>query len=85
MLLNLLMQLKKRGATVVVITHRTSLLPAMDRLLVLTDGRAAMFGARDEVLAAMREAAAKRRQPAAAPPPVSTDPRTPIGFAGGPR
>lgn len=55
-LLQLLAALKSRGATAVVITHRTTLLPAVDKLLVLSDGQVAFFGPRDEVLAALKKA-----------------------------
>ncbi|WP_395698904.1 type I secretion system permease/ATPase [Aquabacterium sp.] len=55
-LLQLLVALKARGATVVAITHRTTLLPAVDKLLVLNDGQVAYFGPRDEVLAALKKA-----------------------------
>lgn len=55
-LLQLLLALKSRGTTVVVITHRTTLMPAMDKLLVMNDGQAAFFGPRDEVLAALKKA-----------------------------
>jgi len=43
-------QLKKRGVTVVVIGHRLSVLPMMDKLLVLSDGQQDVFGPRDDVL-----------------------------------
>jgi ATP-binding cassette subfamily C exporter for protease/lipase len=55
-LMNLLMSLKARGATVVAITHRTTLLPAADKLVVLHDGQVALFGPRDEVLANLKKA-----------------------------
>jgi ABC-type protease/lipase transport system fused ATPase/permease subunit len=41
--------LKARRATVVVISHRTSVLPAIDKLLVLKEGQLAAFGPRDEI------------------------------------
>jgi len=41
---------------VLVITHRTSILPQADKLLMLREGQVAMFGARDEVLAALQKA-----------------------------
>jgi len=62
-LLAVLAQLKARGATVVVNTHRTHLLSAVDKLLVLREGHVAAFGPRDEVLAKL--------QKTAAPPPPS--------------
>ncbi|MDQ3144166.1 MAG: type I secretion system permease/ATPase [Pseudomonadota bacterium] len=43
-------QLKKRGTTILVVAHRLSVLPVVDKLLVIRDGRLAMYGARDEVL-----------------------------------
>jgi ATP-binding cassette subfamily C exporter for protease/lipase len=52
-----LTQLKERGATVVVITHRTSVLGLADKMLVLRDGQMQAFGPRDEVLAGLRKAA----------------------------
>lgn len=51
-----LMQAKSRGATIVVITHRTSVLAVADKMLVLRDGQLQSFGPRDEVLAALRKA-----------------------------
>jgi ATP-binding cassette subfamily C protein EexD len=48
-LLAALLALKSRRATVVVISHRTGVLPAIDKLLVLKDGQIAAFGPRDEV------------------------------------
>lgn len=73
-LLALLQSLKSRGATVVAITHRTTLLPAADKLLVLNDGQVASFGPRDEVLAALKKANDQARAKAEArlaPPPTA--------------
>jgi len=53
-LLQTLLMLKARGVTLVVMTHRTSVLPAIDKMLVLRDGQVAGFGPRDEVLAALQ-------------------------------
>ena len=55
-LLALLGALKARGATVVAITHRTTMLAAADKLLVLNEGQVALFGPRDEVLAGLKKA-----------------------------
>ncbi len=65
-LLQQLSELKSRGATVVVITHRTTLLPVADKLVVLADGQVAMFGPRDEVLAALKKANDQARARASA-------------------
>ncbi len=57
-----IVQLKALGTTFVVMTHRTSVLSVADKMLVLRDGQAQMFGPRDEVLKALSEAAAKAQQ-----------------------
>ena len=51
-----ILALKARGTTFVVMTHRTSVLAVADKMLVLCDGAMQGFGARDEVLAALRQA-----------------------------
>lgn len=77
-LMNTLMSLKARKCTTIVITHRTNVLPAADKILVLRDGQMAAFGPRDEVLTALRKASATQRAiPAAVPS------RTPAQVAGG--
>lgn len=60
-------QLKSRGTTFVVMTHRTSVLGVADKMLVLRDGQTQMFGPRDDVLKALTEAATQARQAAPAP------------------
>ena len=50
-LLACLTDLKRRGAAVVIISHRTNTLGVVDRLLVLKDGAAEISGPRDEVIA----------------------------------
>ncbi|WP_185961560.1 type I secretion system permease/ATPase [Telmatospirillum sp. J64-1] len=42
--------LRKRKATAVVVTHRLSILGAVNKILVMRDGQVEMFGDRDEVL-----------------------------------
>jgi ATP-binding cassette subfamily C protein EexD len=58
-LLAALQALKTTGATVLVISHRASVLPAIDKLLVLRDGQVAMFGPRDEVRQQLQQEAAQ--------------------------
>ncbi len=45
-----LLDCKARGASVLIVAHRTGVLSAVDKLMVLRDGALATFGARDEVL-----------------------------------
>ncbi|QAA94901.1 type I secretion system permease/ATPase [Pollutimonas thiosulfatoxidans] len=47
--------LKRRAATVIVVTHRMNVLKAVDKLLVMRDGAMAMYGPREEVLNALRQ------------------------------
>lgn len=60
--------LKSRGSTVILITHRMSVLSVVDKLLVLRDGMLTMFGPRDDVLKALRQQQlqAAQAKPAAA-------------------
>lgn len=43
-------ELKQTGATVFVITHRTTILSQLDRLLVMSAGGISMYGPRDQVM-----------------------------------
>lgn len=42
---------KEQGTTCIMVTHKPALLQSMDKILVLKDGRVALFGPRDEVFA----------------------------------
>ncbi|RMV47257.1 Type I secretion system ATPase, AprD/PrtD [Pseudomonas syringae pv. helianthi] len=59
-------QLKARGCTVVLVTHRTPSLTQTDRLLVLSEGRMQAFGPTAQVLQAL-SGQAPPAQPAASP------------------
>lgn len=50
-LLGAMAELRQRGATTVVITHRLNILGSVDKILVLRDGQVELFGTRDEVMA----------------------------------
>jgi ATP-binding cassette subfamily C exporter for protease/lipase len=63
--------LKARGATVVVMTHRTSVLATVDKVLLLVDGAQQAFGPRDDVLAALQKAQAQAQAPAPSRPAAS--------------
>jgi ATP-binding cassette subfamily C exporter for protease/lipase len=56
-LLQAMAALRKSGKTVVLITHRTSLIGATCKLLMLRDGVAEAYGPTDQVLAALRQQA----------------------------
>jgi ATP-binding cassette subfamily C exporter for protease/lipase len=77
-LLQVIALLKAKGCTVIIITHRTSVLPVVDKMLVLAEGQARLFGPRDEVLARLRGA---QPQPTAAVAPGGT-PATPAAPGG---
>lgn len=49
-----ILSLKAQGTTFVVMTHRTSILGVVDKMLILADGAPRAFGPRDEVLAALK-------------------------------
>ena len=61
-LLESLQKIKANGSTVIVITHRTSILALVDKLLLLRDGVPIKFGARDEVLQAIQSGQSKVSQ-----------------------
>lgn len=51
-----ILELKGRGTTFVIMTHRTSVLAVADKMMVLQDGVMQAFGPRDDVLAALQKA-----------------------------
>ena len=71
-LLQTLQWLKSQGTTIVIVTHRSNILQAVDRILLVVDGTAKAYGPRDEVLAALQQQLAAQApaipQPQAATP-----------------
>jgi len=59
-LVNAVKDLRQRGKTIILITHRMSAIAATTKLLLMRDGSVHMFGATDKVLAAMNEANQKQ-------------------------
>jgi ATP-binding cassette subfamily C exporter for protease/lipase len=55
-LVEAIIDLKKRGKTLILISHRPSVLSTVDKILLLRDGGMQAFGPRDEVFAALRQA-----------------------------
>ena len=51
-----ILDLKARGTTFVIMTHRTSVLALANKMLVLHDGVMKVFGERDEVMQALKQA-----------------------------
>jgi ABC-type protease/lipase transport system fused ATPase/permease subunit len=69
--------LRASGVTIIVLAHRAGALAAVDRLMVLQNGRIAQDGPRDAVLTVL--GAAKPAQPAKSEPDVATtDPSLPM-------
>jgi len=68
--------LRQRGKTIVLITHRTSVIGITNKLLLLRDGTVAAFGPTDQVLAALQQnvQAGKLQQQAQAAPAVAPQP-----------
>ncbi|WP_417595260.1 type I secretion system permease/ATPase [Oceanospirillum sp.] len=54
-LVNTMQTLKREGVTVIVVSHRPSILRNIDQLLVLKDGMMQMFGNRDDVMQALAQ------------------------------
>jgi len=75
-LVQTLLALKAQGTTILVITHRTSVLQAVDLMLLLVEGQVKAYGPRDQVLAALQQgkaqAAAALANPPAAPGTAQT-------------
>ncbi len=46
-------RIKEQGCTIVIISHRTMVLQAVDKILVMKDGLPVSFGERDQVLASL--------------------------------
>ncbi|MRX11574.1 type I secretion system permease/ATPase [Pseudoduganella sp. FT25W] len=59
-LLQAINDLRARGKTIVLITHRTSVIGATNKLLLLRDGVVTMFGPTNQVLLALQEANQKQ-------------------------
>lgn len=60
--------MKAKGTTFVIMTHRTSVLGVVDKMLVIRDGQVQAFGPRDDVLQALQKANAQ----AQGTPPAAT-------------
>jgi ATP-binding cassette subfamily C exporter for protease/lipase len=84
-LLEMLLASKARGSTLVAITHRTTLMPAADKLMVMADGKTMLFGPRDEVQAALKKANDEARAKLAAQAGRAQAARPALGHIASPR
>ena len=75
-LLRTVLELKAKGQTVFLITHRPSAISVADRLMILRDGQIIADGPKESVLAALRPATTPK-PPASPTSPVST-PASPL-------
>lgn len=65
-LVNAVMDLRKRGKTIILITHRSTILGATNKLLVMKDGSVQAFGPTQQVMAAIQDANKKALEAARA-------------------
>ena len=63
-----LANLKKKGASVIIITHRPNILSLTDKIAMLVNGQLAFYGPRDEALAKLFPSAAPPKPPTPAKP-----------------
>ena len=78
-LLRTVLELKAKGKTVFLITHRPGAIAVADRLIVLRDGEIYVDGPKDTVLASMRTpfASSSDAAPSTAAPPTTAPPAAP--------
>jgi ATP-binding cassette subfamily C exporter for protease/lipase len=80
-LVTAMQDLRQRGKTIVLITHRTSVIGITSKLLLLRDGVAQLFGPRDQVLTALNQANQQAAQQAQLAQQQASA-QTPTGDAG---
>jgi len=64
-----LLELRRMHSTVVIVTHRTQVLSQVDRILLLVEGKLALYGARDHVMSKLQQATVQVARPASASKP----------------
>jgi ABC-type protease/lipase transport system fused ATPase/permease subunit len=64
-----LLELHRMHSTVVIVTHRTQVLSQVDRILLLVEGKLALYGARDHVMSKLQQATVQVARPASASKP----------------
>ena len=85
-LIDALAALKQRGTTVLIVTHRASMLKSADKVLALRDGAVVGFGPRDQFLRPVQSTAAPVARPERtvqpAPAPVTRSEGQPLELGG---
>lgn len=78
-LLNALIDLRKRRKTIVLITHRSSVISVTNKLLVLQEGVARLFGPTEQVLTELKKQQQAAQKPAQQkqPAPANAQPQPP--------
>lgn len=66
-LLGAILKMKEAGSTIILITHRPSILNAVDNIAVLAQGVLTQYGRKEEVLAKLQQNAQKLQQQKQAP------------------
>ncbi len=56
-LVNAILNMKQKGSTIILITHRPNILNVVDNIAVLANGALSAYGKKDEVLGAIRQQA----------------------------
>lgn len=74
-------EMRRRGVTVVVSTHRTGILKAVDKIMVLREGKIAIFDDRDEVFRSAAQPAPPQEVTQQAKAPAEAEPATNEGGA----
>ncbi len=74
--------LRERGATVLIVAHRPSVLVGVDHILVLRDGQVAAFGPRNEVMSRYTRPHAAPARAAAVPPQAQPEARPQLQTSG---
>ena len=65
--------LKDEGSTVLIVSHRTAILPLADLILVLSNGRVADFGAARDVLSRLQSGSNQHSTASTTSKPTSPD------------
>jgi len=74
-LLQAIVALRQQGKTIILVTHRTSIIGVTNKLLFLRDGVAEVYGPTEQVLAALQQKALQHQQAAKGKPATTTPER----------